>query len=332
VSCRIDDGWAYHGLRCIRLENARCAIDVLPGLGGKILRFTDKRRDRDWLWHSSRVLPHRSPLHANFDDNWAGGWDDVFPTALVADDEMGERLPHMGELWTSDFAWDVVDSSRERVEVVLRTATPITTARFEKRLALDGDAPALAISYRIENVGTQPFACIWGLHPALAISEAFRFDVPARRAQVALSGGPGAPAEGLEYEWPRLVGSDVRLARPESDRSFALHYLWELEAGWVAATDRAAKAGFGLVFDPAVFTNVWAWLVYGGWRGYTHAILEPWTGRPATLSEAVNQGHARRLEAGEQLATEVTALLYDGVDAVGSLEADGRVGGVASGA
>lgn len=327
MTCRIDDGWAYHGLRCIRLENAHCAVDVLPELGGKILRFIDKRRDRDWLWHSPRVLPHRSPLHANFDDNWAGGWDDVFPTALPSQDLSGEGLPHMGELWTSDFAWEIVASSPERVEVVLRTSTPITPARFHKHLSIVRDSPALTVRYAIENAGTQSFGFIWGLHPALAISDAFRFDVPARRGHVAFGGGLDTDVEGRDYEWPWLNGSDVRLAQPSSAGRFALHYLWELEAGWVAATDTAARAGFGLVFDADLFTNVWAWLVYGGWRGYTHAILEPWTGRPATLSAAVDQGHARRLEPGEQLATEVTALVYDGVDAVGSLDADGRAAG-----
>ena len=59
MTCRLDDQWAYRGLRCIRLENEHLAVDVLPELGGNIYRFVDKARDHDLLWKSPRVQPHR---------------------------------------------------------------------------------------------------------------------------------------------------------------------------------------------------------------------------------------------------------------------------------
>ena len=33
---------------------------------------------------------------------------------------------------------------------------------------------------------------------------------------------------------------------------------------------------------------MWLWMVYGGWRGYYHAICEPWTGYPSPLAEAAS--------------------------------------------
>jgi hypothetical protein len=71
-------------------------------------------------------------------------------------------------------------------------------------------------------------------------------------------------------------------------------------------------------------------MVYGGWRGYYHAIMEPWTGYPSPLAEAVAAGRARELAPGTSLETSVTAVVYGGVDGVSQLAADGSVRAAAS--
>jgi hypothetical protein len=53
--------------------------------------------------------------------------------------------------------------------------------------------------------------------------------------------------------------------------------------------------------------------------------MEPWTGYPSALAEAVQAGRARQLAPGEALETEVTAVLYGGVQSVSRLAADGSV-------
>jgi hypothetical protein len=325
MPCRFDPDWRYRGLECLRIENQHVAVDVLPELGAKIYRLVDKARDHQVLWHSPRVAPHAVALHANFDDHWPGGWDEVLPSGVPCTNRYGDELPHMGELWTQRAHWRLEQCSRDRVEVVFSIATPITPARWERRLTLEAGSPALALQYRIENTGYRPFDFNWGIHPVQAISPAHRFDVPARRAEVDEHGGGVLGNKGDSYDWPRFGELDVRRSLgPEAD-DFALHYLTGLEDGWVACTDTAAARGFGLVFDRAVFQVIWLWLVYGGWRGYYHAIMEPWTGYPSALTEAVAAGRALVLAPGESLATDVTAVLYGGVESVSKLAADGSV-------
>jgi Domain of unknown function (DUF5107) len=323
MGARIDDRWTYHGLQVVRMENARLAVDVMPELGGKILRIVDKRGDRDVLWHSPRVEPHRAELHANFDDHWPGGWDEAFPGGAPSLNRYGDQLPYMGELWTTAAAHRIVRADPGGVELELTLATPITPARWTRRLVLDGDAPVLRIGYRLENAGTMPFDYNWGLHPVAAISPRHRFDVPARLAEVDENGGGTLGVKGDRYEWPMFNGTDVRHALGPDAGCFALHYLTELSEGWVATTDTATRRGFGLVFDHALFPVVWLWMVYGGWRGYYHAIAEPWTGYPSPLAEAVAAGRARVLDPGGVLETEVTAVVYEGVEGVSRLSADG---------
>jgi hypothetical protein len=325
MSARIDDRWSYHGLRVVRLENARLLVDVMPELGGKILRIVDKRGDRDVLWHSPRVEPHRAELHANFDDHWPGGWDEAFPGGAPSVNRYGDELPYMGELWTTAATHRVVRADAGGVELELVLATPITPARWTRRLVLEGDDPVLRIGYRLENVGTMPFDYNWGLHPVAAISPQHRFDVPAGLAEVDENGGGTLGVKGDRYEWPIMNGMDVRQALGPDAGCFALHYLTELREGWVATTDTAAQRGFGLVFDRTLFPVVWLWMVYGGWRGYYHAIAEPWTGYPSPLAEAVAAGRARVLDPGAVLETEVSAIVYEGVERVSRLAADGAV-------
>jgi Domain of unknown function (DUF5107) len=327
MTARIDTGWSYAGLDCVRIENDRIAIDVLPELGGNIFRLIDKARDHDVLWKSPRVAPHRAALHANFDDHWAGGWDEAFPGGAPSRNRYGDELPYMGELWTQRAEVDVLEAGPEAVEIALRIVTPITPARWERRLRLERGSPVLSIRYRLENVGLAPFDYNWGIHPVQTISPAHRFDVPARMAEVDENGGGTLGVKGDRYDWPTMGTLDVRRAVGPDAGCFALHYLTELDAGWVACTDTDARRGFGLCFDTAVFPVVWLWMVYGGWRGYYHAIMEPWTGYPSPLADAVEAGRARVLAPGEVLETEVAAVVYGGVSSVSLLTPDGRVEG-----
>ena len=63
----------------------------------------------------------------------------------------------------------------------------------------------------------------------------------------------------------------------------------------------------------------------GGWRGYQQALIEPWTGYPSPLADAVTSGRARQLAPGERESTRVTAIVYDGVEQVAELRPDGTV-------
>jgi hypothetical protein len=330
MTVRLDSNWSYHGLRLVRLENRWMAVDVIVETGGKIFRIIDKALDRNVLWENSRIAPHSAPLFASFDDHWYGGWDDVFPAAAPSKDRYGEATPYMGELWTSRWTWGVVDRDGPALE--MSVSTPITPARYTKLLRLRDDSPVLEVSYRIDHLGTLPFDFMWGLHPALEISPAHRFDVPATQAEVDEWAGGGLGRLGDRYAWPHLPlpdgrTLDVREVLPKETGSLALHYLTGLTAGWAACTDTASHRGFGLVFDPADFPVVWLWMVYGAWRGYYHAALELWTSYPGRLAEAVAAGRAPTLEPGGHREASIRAVLYGGVDVVTHLGADGHVEG-----
>ncbi|HEY3904468.1 MAG TPA: hypothetical protein VGM14_11235 [Streptosporangiaceae bacterium] len=325
MTVRIDDAWTYHGLRVVKLENEFLTLEVLPERGGNIFRLIDKARDLDLLWKSPRVKPHLAAIHADFDDHWAGGWDDAFPGGRACRNRYGDLLPYMGEVWTAQADYSIDRSVPDVVQLTTTVSTPVTPATLTRTITLRAGEPSFTLTYALRNVGYQPFDYNWGIHPCLAVKPTWRFDIPATRGLVDEAGGDLLGKTGDDYAWPVINGVDLRRAMGPDQGAFALHYLTGLTGGWIAATDTVDRRGFGLCFDQELFPVVWFCLVYGGWRGYYQALVEPWTGYPSPLDEAVAAGHARVLDPGQSQSTQVTAVLYDGVDRVTELTPDGKV-------
>jgi hypothetical protein len=92
-------------------------------------------------------------------------------------------------------------------------------------------------------------------------------------------------------------------------------------------TDKKSKVGFGLHFPREVFTTVWVLMLYGGWRGLYHVIMEPCNSFPRDLGEAIRIGRVGRLGGGQTLTANVVAVAYSGKDSVTKIGADGEVEG-----
>lgn len=325
-SATIDTNWTYHGFRAVVLENRHLRAVVLPELGAKVWSLVDKAADRETLWHNPRVPPRPVHYGATYDDWFCGGWDELFPNDAPTT-AGGEPYPDHGELWSMPFAWDVT-SEDGAVTLRMGRAGVATNTRVEKRITLRADEPLLRFGYRLSNDGPRPLDYLWKLHPALRVTPSSRIDLPAGRVLVDEGFRDRLAAD--SFSWPHAPGVDggtvdMRQVPPQEAATCDFYYAVELDAGWCALTDSAARAGFGLVFDPAVFRSVWVFGAYGGWRGLYTTILEPCTGYPYRLEDAIAQGTASRLAAGETLTTEVTAVLYRGVEQVTRIGAHGEV-------
>jgi hypothetical protein len=324
MSARLVRGWSVHGFEVWILENRSLRVVVVPELGGKVFELVDKVGDRDLLWHNRRIEPRRAPFGANFDDWWSGGWDEIFPTGDVAQ-LAGEPLPYMGELWS--VPWEAREDPAPDGAVGMVATGPgtIAPARLERRLELRGDEPVLRVSYRLTNLDLRPLPYLWGIHPAFAISPVHRIDLLAERMLVGVSSDQslfGAPGD--TYTWPHLGTRDLSLVPLPSTLAFAGHWATELREGWVALTDTETRRGVAIAFPRDVFTSVWLWQVYGGWRGHYHLALEPWTGHPMQLEQALAAGTARHLAPGETHTAEVAFVVYGDRERVSGVDFAGE--------
>jgi hypothetical protein len=160
-------------------------------------------------------------LYASYDDNWSGGWDELFPND-EAGEVRGHDLPDHGELWTG--AWDAQPFATPDATVVrLRYTTPMTHFEVRKEVVLRRNARSLEVHYGLTNRGSATLPFLWKLHPVFAASTDHRIDFPpmtvVREAEFAgtLESAP------MEFRWPRAqLGSgrvDLRQVPDVSSRA-----------------------------------------------------------------------------------------------------------------
>jgi len=302
-----------HDVQAVVLESDWLRASVLPEVGAKIYDLIWKPGDRNLLWHNSRILPQTYPIDANFDNYWCGGWDDGFPTCDPCE-YRGESYPALGEL--RSVRWQVIDSGANRQEAFVKLASfgPISAVRAVKTVTLLADVPVLRMNYEITNLGPLPLEFIWGTHPALEAYEHLFLRIPAKTGIVGQATHPRLGSPGQRYAWPRLETptgvTDMSRVQGMDAKIACGHYATHLEAGWYAVEDTRNGEGFLLKFPLHLCPYLWMWLVYGGWRGYHHIIIEPWTSYPNKLAEAVQHQTHRTLRAGERFAVEVIATVY----------------------
>jgi len=328
MRARVHSAWSYRGIDTITLENPAIRLDVLTGLGAKIYNLIDLPSGRNLLWHNPRLLPTPAPFGGNFDDWWAGGWDEAFPNA-AAGLWNGNPQPFLGELWTRRWESEVVEDGPDAV-VHLWVEGIITPARVDKWIRLDRSEPVIRFLHRITNIGYETLDFMWGVHPALDVAPGSRIDLPARKVTVDESRDGKLGMPGVTYDWPMVLDAqgqavDLRMVQAPEERTYGLLYAHELTDGWLAVSDANAGPSLAIVFPKSVLQSVWLWLVYGGWRGFHHVVVEPWTSYPSRTTEAAEAGRLRSLAPGEILEGAITAVVYRGLTEVTSVSADGHV-------
>lgn len=313
MTARFNSESSIHGLRAIELENDWLRLSILPEVGGKIFDLVWKATGRNFLWHNPRIAPQPYPIEGNFDNYWCGGWDEGFPTCDECDFR-GEHYPNLGEL--RSLRWTVESVRQEGGQAVAKLSTfgPISPVRAEKTVTLSAGSPVVHMRYEITQLGPLPLDFIWGTHPALEPTPGMILRLPAKTGIVGQASDPSFGTLGQRYSWPILETpngrQDMSRVRGIEAKVFCGHYATDLEAGWYAIEDSGTGEGFLLKFPVEKCPYLWMWLVYGGWRGYHHVILEPWTSYPVHLAEAVNQQTSCHLEPGETFSVEVQATIY----------------------
>ena len=326
----VDTDWRYRGMETIILENNWLRAVILPELGAKMLHLVHKPSNTEMLWCNPRLTPRPLPFGSCYDDNFFGGWDELFPNDEPVEID-GEGYPDHGELWTQPWKYMIEEMTDVSATVHLWCFGSVTATRIDKWITVTADQPVLKFRHKVTNLADKPIDFLWKLHPALAISPDHRIDLPKctmLRGDEDFSGLAGED----RFQWPTCKGKrggivDLReIPPPESGTSEFLYGI-DLSDGWCAMTDTARKVGFGLVFPKDIFTSVWLFASYGGWRGNYVAVMEPCTAYPFDLKESIANGTCAHLDGHSELECETEAVLYEGISSVNKIDVCGNVSG-----
>jgi hypothetical protein len=326
---RFEEDWKFNDCRVLRLESDLLRIDLFPELGGKIYHWIHKPTDRDFLWQHPRIPPKNMPAGTNYDDNFSGGWDELFPNG-AAGQHHDEFYPDHGEYWTVAFDWEV-RQARDELTLHLWAEGCVTPTRMERWITLTASSPAVRMKYRLTHLGRHGFDYIWSIHPALAVGPQSELIIPAAKGVIGSPGMGRLAREPLEFAWPRVPGGDGRLFDMSHVPSgadipdYEMVFLTELREGWYAHLDHATRSGFGLAFDKQFFDTLWLFCTHGGWRGLHTVIPEAATGYPGDLAQAAAKGRCAHLAAGQTVETETAVVVFTDRDGVEHIAGDGTV-------
>src|SRR5438132_5503587 len=147
VSFGEETGW-----RSVVLESDELRVVVLPDKGAEIHRLVHRESGVDVLFKGPWGLrpPGAPPREGSGDDefmwNYAGGWQELFPSVNESCTYRGRRIPFHGEVaslpWEHELAGDAVR---------LWTRCRQTPFRLERVMRLAGGEPELVLEGTVVN-------------------------------------------------------------------------------------------------------------------------------------------------------------------------------------
>ncbi len=349
--CWISDQWQFNGLRTLIMENTHLRVVILIDKGTDIVEFRYKPKDTDFLLHMPDGV--KNPQHdtpsaysgGTFLDYFSGGWNEVLPNGGPFVNYRAAELGQHGEVSLVPWQYAILTNTPDEVQVRFRVDAIRTPLTVEKTLTLRRGEAKLIIDETLTNRAGEAVDCMWGQHIAFGrpfLDEGAVIDVPECKFIVheAMEGyeprrfEPEAESPINAVPTPDGTIVDARDVPPfGEDKAQEMAYIAELQDGWYAISNLARGVGFGVRFDHTLYKYLWYWQqlgnVAGGypWWGKLHCTaIEPWTSYPTNgLNDAVENGTALTLIAGETVSHRLIATAFSTESRVHGINADGDV-------
>ncbi len=346
--CRVSDAWTYRGLKTAVLENELLRIVILVDKGADIYQFVHKPSDIDFLWRSpwgvrdpSKFVQTTGNSTEMWLDHYEGGWQTVLPAGGLPSSYKGVELGLHAEI--STVPWDavIVSDTPERVSILCKVRTARTPFYYEKTHTLVSGSSVLFTEETLVNEGRETQQVIWGQHIAIGgpfLSNDCVIDLPGGTllSHPVKFHPDNRLKPGVTGQWPwgeTADGDRIDMSRlpPRNSHIADMSYITDMPDGWYAVTNQKLGVGFGVSFPKELYKYLWYWQSFGGsgypWYGRTYNVgLEPFTSWDNTgLAQAIENGTALTIEAGQRITASHKAIAYTGTERVRQISPDGSI-------
>ncbi len=227
--------------RAVFIQNDYVQLVVVPELGGRILRWTDRTTGRQ-LFYANPVI---KPTHWGYRGWWlaTGGMEWAFPTE---EHGLNEYRPwQYALLWNGVRVWDTDDRTGLTVEVTIQ---------------LDGEHSYFTLVPRITNPTGEPQHFQFWANAMLTLSDAnapspdLTFILPDDAVTVHSTGDGSLPGPGGQMSWPVHGGRDFsRYSEWQQHLGVFAH---PAQASFVGAYDLGSDQGLARAFPHAIAAGV----------------------------------------------------------------------------
>lgn len=301
------------GLRRIALDNGIVRAHFLPELGGKMTSLVRVQSGHEFLLQPRRPL-RRAAYGDSFEAYDTSGFHECMPTVSACiDPDRGVLLPDHGELWSAPWDAEVHDGTLR-----LSAMGRVLPYRFTKRMKFHGSA--VILDYEITNEGDAEMKYLWSAHPLLSVEPGSRITLPAEVTEllVQYSLGDRLGSFGSRCQWPKTRSVEQRLdvlLAPTAGFADKL-FTPRLRHGYCSVFKPAANETIAFRFNAEQVPYIGLWCCQGGWpdpaHGHYTVALEPCSGRPDSLREAIARGENDVLPAGSSKRWTLTMELTPG--------------------
>lgn len=296
----------------LTLENSQIKLTIRPDLGGRIDQLEDRQTGHAWLWHPPHYTPEATrtlSVGASFDDQWTGGWDEIFPND-AAGLFQGWNLVDHGELWSQ--RWEILNWSP--LSITLSYQCQTVPVRVEKTIQLEPNRPEAKMVYWFENQSEAQIPFLFKHHAAIAIEAGDEILLPDCWVEPAFLEFSKLIGQSGKTRFPAAVGPngeavDLRIIPASSSQLQEFYYASDLSNGYCGIRHRRTQSCLLMTFDTADFPYVWMFQSYGGWRDHYVVVVEPSTTMPFDLEEACRLQTAALLRPQEKQRRTLTLQL-----------------------
>ena len=331
ATCRMALGQTA-GWRTIEMQNGLIRLIVLPDKGADLYQLVHVPTQVTVLYQSPWGLqppgapPRDGSADIEFQWNYGGGWQELFPSAHFACQYQGRAIPFHGEVATLPWAYAVEEESPAEVSVRFTVRCRQTPFELTRRMRLQRDQPTVFMEETVRNLSDAPAHFVWGHH--CVVGEPFleagcRLHTPARVLHTAPQMGEETASleAGQTGRWPLARRRDGGLADlrhipgPEAHTHDGA-FLTDLDGGWAAVTNPRLNLTLSLHWDPTIFKWLVVWMPYGGCeamplQGIYALGIEPWTAR-YNLERSLANNTALELAGHASLSTGLQATIQEG--------------------
>ncbi|NWJ41710.1 MAG: hypothetical protein HXX12_12160 [Geothrix sp.] len=289
MTTSLEQGYLVKGLRTDAAE-----LRMVPELGGRVISLRRLSSGREWCWHQ----PHPDWLWRNgpgdsFGASPQAGIDECVPT--VAPCRVGDRdLPDHGEVWFQ--CWELEPEALARQELSATVRLAVTPFQFRRSIRVGTDG-AFLFDYALTNLGDRPEPYLWSFHPLLTLESGDRLDLPEEVRSLRLNGGLGVTiSQGDVWAYPEPFPG-VRLDAgelPGMPGACLKGFAGPLKTARAGIVNGLTGDRLELAWDGSTLPFLGVW-INRGHGGFHHLALEPCSGAPDSLLDAVESWRQYRV-------------------------------------
>jgi len=237
----------------INLESDKLIVKVSPLLGGRVDSIIYKPTQKNWVWKNTHLKDEPVSKYLNYDDNWQGGWEELYPNDAIENFSWGKGLDH-GELWSA--SWDIDFTNTHQVKLSTKNLDSGTV--FYKSINIKENT--IKVDYKADIKFIDNF--LFKLHLAVPIDENTEVICDFQKI------------EKVDKNFGNILENDkkfFKLKKNSGDFDFA--YI-DLNKKGVIIKD-SLNNSMKLNYGEENLKYFWMFQSQGGWRGHNVLVLEP---------------------------------------------------------